>query len=352
MSWFQPCSLEPLYKLELLGLLTSLAVYNGLTLPITFPKALYRKLLGLDVTEVDHIRDGWPDLARGLSNLLTWTDGEVGDIFMRSYEFTIDALGSTLSVDMEKVRRDDSWPMTENTRSKSKAKSASFQDDRASENLHVESVNPEQTNTSDTQPTPTGAPTTDANLVTNANRSQYVKDYIFWLTDKSIRPQYEAFARGFHTCLDRKALSLFTPTALQSVVEGIQEIDIDGLERTARYDDGYTPAHRTVRDFWHVVRQYSPEKKRQLLEFVTASDRVPVSGIGSILFVIQRNGTDDNVSITKSAWTTRAHCSCSAVADLMRDWTACADESHVFRQIVAAGVFEPQEIEGQVARGD
>lgn len=46
MSWFQPGSLEPPYKFEMLGLLTSLAVYNGLTLPFSFPLALYRKLLG------------------------------------------------------------------------------------------------------------------------------------------------------------------------------------------------------------------------------------------------------------------------------------------------------------------
>ena len=324
MSWFQPCSLEPPYKFELLGLLTSLAVYNGLTLPVTFPKALYRKLLGLPVTDLDHIRDGWPDLARGLSDLLTWTDGDVEDVFVRSYEFVIDAPGSTLSVNMERVRREDRWPMIEDVMSKSKTRSASFENDHASDipreredtdsphsmtnriDKGTISEGPDQSHehgitgqfrTRDPHRSRTSSIISDASLVNNSNRAQYVNDYIFWLTDKSIRPQYEAFARGFYTCLDRKALSIFTPEALQSVVEGIQDIDIDGLERTVRYDDGYTASHRVVRDFWHVVRQYSPEKKRQLLEFVTASDRVPVNGIGTILFVIQRNGTDDNVSL-------------------------------------------------------
>lgn len=322
MSWFQPCSLEPPYKFELLGLLTSLAVYNGLTLPITFPKALYRKLLGFVVTNLNHIRDGWPDLARGLSDLLTWTDGDVEEVFMRSYEFVIDAPGSTLSVDMERIGREDEWPTMRNAMGKSKTKSASFQQGQSSDTTreeadsnssrasksvnrsttsegpdHVgEHANAGQYKALEPQLSRTNSPISETSLVDNSNREQYVKDYVFWLTDKSIRPQYEAFARGFYTCLDRKALSMFSPEALQSVVEGIQEIDIDDLERTARYDDGYSASHRTVRDFWHVVRQYSPEKKRQLLEFVTASDRVPVNGISTILFVIQRNGTDDNVS--------------------------------------------------------
>lgn len=305
MTWFQPCSLEPVYKFELLGLLTSLAVYNGLTLPLTFPKALYRKLLGLPVTELDHIRDGWPDLSRGLSDLLTWTNGDVEDIFMRSYEFVIEAPGSTLSVDMEKIGRDDKWPLIETTRDEILSKCVPLTSSPPKKGSNERLVS-DESNLTHTQADPrphtahnpprfrTNSTVSESNLVTNANRAQYVKDYIFWLTDKSIRPQYDAFARGFFTCLDRQALSLFTPAALQSVIEGIQEIDIDALERTAKYDDGYTPNHRVVKDFWHVVKQYTPEKKKQLLEFVTASDRVPVNGIGSIQFVLQRNGTDDS----------------------------------------------------------
>jgi len=43
-----------------------------------------------------------------------------------------------------------------------------------------------------------------------------------------------------------------------------------------------------------IVRGFSAERRRQLLEFVTASGRVPVNGISSIMFVIQRNGPDSD----------------------------------------------------------
>ena len=87
------------------------------------------------------------------------------------------------------------------------------------------------------------------------------------------------------------------PEALKTVVEGLEDIDVDELETTTKYDDGYTVQHRVIKDFWAIVKDFEAEKKRKLLEFVTASDRVPVNGISSIQFIIQRNGTDDKVSM-------------------------------------------------------
>jgi hypothetical protein len=321
ISWFQPCSLEPLYKFELLGLLMSLAVYNGLTIPVNFPIALYRKLLGLKVKNIDHISVGWADLAKGLEDLLSWTDGDVGDIFMRTYEFSFEAFGRVITLDMERTSRNDPWPPArthpwdwarpgsiDRASFKGKNRRRNAQEDRISlleddtdEYGHSyremppygilkggpsrQRATPARTNQQE-----------EPSLVTNANREEFVKDYIFWLTDKSVRPQYEAFARGFYTCLDRTALSLFTPEALKSVVEGIQEIDIGELQRHARYEGGFDPNHRVIKDFWHIVKRYSQKKRSQLLEFVTSCDRVPVSGISSIMFVIQKNGTGDSVS--------------------------------------------------------
>lgn len=510
MAWFSVCTVEPVHKYELLGLLVGLAVYNGVTLPVAFPKTMYMKLLGETPCEIKDIRDGWPELARGLTELLEWK-GDVADVFMRTYEFSYEAFGSVKHVDMLKaaekgvefleeiiekpppskdrkkkeeekkeadtvealldlgnwlpvptaddddpwsgglgevlevldreqvaelrVRRYEvtftEWPgeesgtwedlddgarggaggasargrieveaeaeaevgteaeadvqaevevqaeaevqeeaeanaergdgdvtevVEERKESEGRKAGEESEDDDDDDDIHnamthdggvrlfeippglgseyeiVESNAGEQDDPvqegaegknpgSTDEPEHTGPaaessvpdtceykdkppveeslseePVEEAELVTNANREQYVKDYISWLTDRSVRRQYQAFEKGFLTVLDKRALSFFTPSSLQSLVEGIQEIDIEGLEKTARYDDGYGPEHKTIRDFWNIVRAFSPERKRQLLEFVTASDRVPVNGIGSIMFVIQRNGPDSDVS--------------------------------------------------------
>lgn len=252
MTWFLPGSPEPLWKFELIGMIVSLAVYNGLTLPVTFPKALYRKLLGEEVTELHHISDGWPDLASGLTTLLEWDEknGLVEDIFARTYEFSVEQFGEPVSREMGKT---DHWPQFSEL----------------------------------TAPNPNEAP-----LVTHENRNSYVSDYIRWLTDISVQPQLEAFKRGFFTCVDRRSITLFDPETLQSIVEGIQEIDISEMRRATRYI-GWDAAHHSVRDFWSIVKRYDLEQKRKLLEFVTASDRVPVGGMRNLQFTLQRNGVED-----------------------------------------------------------
>lgn len=255
MTWFQPGSPEPLWKFELIGTIVSLAVYNGLTLPVTFPKALYRKLLEQEVTELHHIEDGWPDLASGLTTLLEWkeSDGTVEDIFSRTYEFSISQFGQIISREMG---TSTDWP-------------------QFSSALPHSSSNPQ-----------------DAPLVTNENRNNYVSDYIRWLTDISVRPQFEAFKRGFFTCLSPRTIQLFDPVTLQSVIEGVQEIDITELRRITRYV-GWDASHRTIRDFWSVVKRYDHDEKKKLLEFITASDRVPVGGMKNLQFTLQKNGMDD-----------------------------------------------------------
>ncbi|KAJ5383917.1 hypothetical protein N7517_001828 [Penicillium concentricum] len=318
MSWFQPCSLEPLYKFELIGLLMSIAIYNGLTLPVNLPTAFYRKVLGLKVKHLDHIRDGWPELSQGLDTLLSWKDGDVEDVFTRTYEFSFEAFGSIETIDMQKVNRDAPWPLASKITTPAPAPapiagSSAWMDVPAycdpailssttsmavEEATDVTSCEPASGMTAESGPDslslqPPLLPAEEAALVTNKNRHQFVKDYIFWLTDKSIRPQFEAFQRGFNTCLDRSALSIFSPEALKTVVEGIQSIDVKELENHTRYEGGFGPDNRVIRDFWNIVQEYPNEKRAQLLEFVTASDRVPVNGISSIMFVIQKNGVGD-----------------------------------------------------------
>lgn len=396
MSWFQPFALEPLYKFELLGLITSLAVYNGLTVPVTFPLALYRKLLSLPVTRPEHIRDGWPSLAKGLQDLLDWTVGSVENVFAISYGFSVEAFGKTIEINLGEIESDGDWPSSQRS-SRSTVNSTDTHIDAAS---GCTSSKPEpRTSSASSQPS---AGRNDESMtfdysgegsscgsareslgppknsiasqrpctVTNENRSRYVEDYIFWLTDKSVRSQYEAFARGFFTCIEPKAISIFTPEDLKSVIEGIQDINVDELWHTATYDNGYSPTHRVIEDFWHVVRDLSPAQLRQLFEFVTASDRVPAKGLSSIQFVIQKNGDSDEVGFSLSLLVIIIMCQCNAPplspalhSDLLRCFppppfleyllilsTASPNEHHLFRQAPTTGILISIDFKREVMR--
>ncbi|EHA56700.1 hypothetical protein MGG_11888 [Pyricularia oryzae 70-15] len=286
MTWFHPGSPEPDWKFELIGLLFSLAVYNGLTLPVTFPEALYCKLLGEPVTDLHHISDGWPELASGLTTLLDWDEsaGSVEDVFSLTYEFSVSMFGQPVSRQMESDQ-DAQWPCFPSKYAfGGTALSSSW-----------------SSGTAPAPPLHEGNPS-DAPAVTRDNRNAYVADYVRYLTDVSVRPQFEAFARGFRTCLGTKPLTLLAPRLLRSIVEGVQDIDVAELRRHARYV-GWDASHRTVRDFWSVVRKFDDSMRRKLLEFVTASDRVPVGGLKNLQFVIQRNGEEDEGGHLPTAYT-------------------------------------------------
>ncbi|KAF3006511.1 hypothetical protein E8E13_005009 [Curvularia kusanoi] len=256
MTWFQPGSLEPLWKFKMLGVLFSLAIYNGITLPVTFPLAFYNLMLNSrfkfldDHTSIDYIRDGWPDLARSFETMLDWKDGDVADVFMRDYAFSYEAFGQKIDLDMSK--------------------------------------NDNESHSS-----------SDTPLVNNENRGMFVRDYVTYLILRTIRPQLKAFKKGFHTCLDPRSLELFTPKTLRQLVEGTQNISISDLRACATYED-YDATHPTVRMFWNIVQGFSQEDAARLLEFVTASDRVPITGYKSLTFNVVRMGSDSEQLPTSS----------------------------------------------------
>jgi hypothetical protein len=270
MIWFQPGTLEPDWKFEMIGILFSLALCNGVTLPVTFPLALYHFLLTAEPPPRDQssgnddlsfIKDGWPELARSFETLLTWTEGDVSDVFVRDYAFSYDAYGQHIDHNM-----DEPYARPHQGTSGSRP------------------VRPEDLLTTQT---------TEAKAVTNANRETFVHDYIHHLTYLSILPQLLAFRKGCLACLQPQSLQLFTPSALRSLIEGTPHISISALRQCARYEQGYASTHSVILNFWRVVESYSQEDCRHLLEFVTASDRVPVTGYDGIPFHIVRVGGGD-----------------------------------------------------------
>ncbi|KAJ1560627.1 hypothetical protein HK405_006454, partial [Cladochytrium tenue] len=92
MCWVNGTSLEPGRTFELVGAVLGLALYNGVILDLNFPALVYKKLLGEEVS-FDDFKDAFPSLGRGLQQLLDWTDGDVSDVFMRSFEIAYEVYG-------------------------------------------------------------------------------------------------------------------------------------------------------------------------------------------------------------------------------------------------------------------
>ncbi|KAH8876262.1 Ubiquitin-protein ligase E3A [Schistosoma japonicum] len=69
--------------------------------------------------------------------------------------------------------------------------------------------------------------------------------------------------------------------------------DFNELERVTTYEE-YTSDSPVIKNFWSVVHSMTKEQQKQLLQFSTGSDRVPVGGMSKMKFTIARQGADTN----------------------------------------------------------
>lgn len=279
ITWFQPNTLEPDWKFEMIGVLFSLAIYNGITLPVTFPLVFYRFLLpaeaplrdwNMSEDSLENFREGWPGLASKFDTFLEWADGDVADVYMLNYTFSYEPFGQRIHHNME-----EPYPRPR----------------RAS--LNSPAIRPEDLLTTQTK---------EAQPVTNENREQFVRDSIHHRTYLSVAPQLHAFRKGFMACLHPKSLHFFSPHTLRKLIEGEKHISIQELRKRALYDNEYSPEHPTVQMFWRVVERYSQEDRRHLLEFVTASDRIPVTGYDGITFIINYSMESDRLPTSSTCF--------------------------------------------------
>ncbi|KAF9942873.1 hypothetical protein BGZ67_009967 [Mortierella alpina] len=227
-----------LVEYELVGVLVGLALYNGVILGVRFPSVVYRKLLNWQVG-LDTFIESFPALGHGLEQMLTWTDGDVYDVFMREFEISYEHLGQVTTIPLVPGGQD--LP------------------------------------------------------VTNANREEYVQAYIEHYVHTHIRQEFEAFQRGFEKICSGPALKLLRPEELELLLCGNSDLDMHDLEASCMYDDGYSANHTLIKEFWQIVHEeMTAGQHKQLLVFVTGSDRVPIRGLKDLMFVIQRNGPDSD----------------------------------------------------------
>lgn len=81
----------------------------------------------------------------------------------------------------------------------------------------------------------------------------------------------------------------------------LKEYDFSELERVTEYEGDYNAETPVVRQFWEVVHNMSEKEQRQLLQFTTGTDRIPIGGMSHLKFVIARQGPDSDRSVVNSS---------------------------------------------------
>ena len=123
--------------------------------------------------------------------------------------------------------------------------------------------------------------------------SLYVKNELidkYWL-------EIESFVRGFHRVVGCPALTLCRSNEIELLLCGNPNLvgDFEDLRNSTTYMDGYTKDSQVVQWFWEIVSKFTEKEKRNLLFFVTGNDRIPLNGLSSLKFRIQRSGDNDEL---------------------------------------------------------
>eukprot|EP00210_Caulerpa_lentillifera_P001329 g1279.t1 len=239
--WFNPALMfqKESYEDEmyLMGLVIGLAVYNGVLLDFPLPLAFYKKLIQQELVLQD-LEEMQPIVGRSLRQLQDYDGKEsIENIFCQTMSTEVDVFGEIKRI-----------PLVHN-----------------GEDI----------------------------MVSQQNRTQFVKLYVDYVLSASIRAPFEAFSKGLRTVCGGPAIHLFNAQELERLVCGNPNLDFEALENHTRYDGGFNKSSQTVKWLWEVVSEFSLESKKLFLKFFTGSDRAPIGGLGNLKCVIQQNGSDD-----------------------------------------------------------
>lgn len=286
--WPNAASPHSMATFEVVGALLGIAVANGIQVdaataplaPLLVQQLAFQPIRHNDQRPaealLDLARDTFPGLVSGLQQLLEWQEdnGAVEDVFCRSFEVSFKdpvhvwerLLGESVLNGSEQMLVSPLEHIRQPTSIDSNVVTVPLVD-----------------NGSDIP-------------VTASNRQEYVCRYLEFLSFLQTKPQIEALRRGFMRATDGVVYRMLSATEMLAWVSGnpAQDLDVDELERIAGYDDEFTAEHPVVGRFWRVVRSLSVQQRRQLLGFVTASERLPLGGYDNITFVVQRNGPDSD----------------------------------------------------------
>lgn len=239
--YFNPHSFETSDQFFLVGVVIGLAIYNSTILDIALPPFAFRKLLAAAPAaclgnspysrrsmkySLHDLAEYKPQLAKGLQQLLEYKGDDVESIFCLDFTVEVEKYGARIQV-----------PLCEGG---------------------------------------------EARSVTNANRREYVDLVVRYWLDLSVSRQFEPFKRGFYTVCGGNAFSLFRAEEIELLIKGSDEaLDIGSLRGSAEYDNWGTPNPDGVEPvigwFWEVFQEALPQRQRQLLSFITGSDRLPAT---------------------------------------------------------------------------
>eukprot|EP00053_Salpingoeca_punica_P019702 m.201104 g.201104 ORF g.201104 m.201104 type:complete len:1033 (+) comp17703_c1_seq2:77-3175(+) len=120
--------------------------------------------------------------------------------------------------------------------------------------------------------------------VTNENRILYVHLMADFRLNRQLKPQCDAFVRGFRSVISGNWLRYFSASELQRLISGDNvALDVRDLRNHVQYEGGLSSSHPVIRWLWDVVEKDLDAAQQSLfLKFVTSCSKPPLLGFSTL----------------------------------------------------------------------
>ena len=123
--------------------------------------------------------------------------------------------------------------------------------------------------------------------VAPGNVHEYLQLYAEHLLVSAIQPQVAAFRDGLRVFISDELCTTIcaccTVAEVQLMLCGVEEIDVDDWEHSAKYEPAEYAVSPRARWLWEAVREMAPEERSKLLFFCTGSSKPPATGFGELM---------------------------------------------------------------------
>lgn len=119
--------------------------------------------------------------------------------------------------------------------------------------------------------------------VTMDNVAMYVEKVIDMTLGSGVQRQVDAFKSGFSQVFPYSALKAFTPNELVMLFGRVEEDwTLETLLDSIKADHGFNMDSKSVRNLLQTMSELSPSQRRNFLQFVTGSPKLPIGGFKSL----------------------------------------------------------------------
>ncbi|KAF2091587.1 hypothetical protein K490DRAFT_31708 [Saccharata proteae CBS 121410] len=120
-------------------------------------------------------------------------------------------------------------------------------------------------------------------LVTIDNVGLYIEKVLDFTLARGVQKQAEAFRAGFSQVFPYSALKAFTSDELVMLFGRVEEDwSLETLMDSIKADHGYNLDSKSVRNLLQTMSELQPQQRRDFLQFVTGSPKLPIGGFKSL----------------------------------------------------------------------